>query len=337
MARTIRIKSKGEGTAYYHLISRAANRQFLFAKSSAKDNMLKLARKAAEFSGVKLIAVTIMDNHFHILCSVTRTDETVPREELIRRVGVLKGEKAAEDLSAYWDELEAAGFTSTLEGHMNRLRVRMNDISAFMKTMKELYSMWYNRKYDYSGSIWSGVFKSTMIESGRYLEYCHRYIVMNPIRAGIVNQIKDYRWVWSENLEENSLSLGCLPRGDGGSSGSLPGGEGDGATGMGAAGGGANGAGYAQNGTVGIALGGRGTGAAGRRLPQIGAGKIFGSMEFVLRQEDEIWASIRSFRRVAHPVKVYGSDGSVIEEIGFSSHGWRLAKRDVKRSAHCGV
>jgi REP element-mobilizing transposase RayT len=188
MARTIRIKSKGEGTAYYHLISRAANRQFLFAKSSAKDNMLKLARKAAEFSGVKLIAVTIMDNHFHILCSVTRTDEPVPREELIRRIGVLKGEKAAEDLAEHWDELEAAGFTSTLEEHMNRLRVRMNDISAFMKTMKELYSMWYNRKYDYSGSIWSGVFKSTMIESGRYLEYCHRYIVMNPIRAGIVNQ-----------------------------------------------------------------------------------------------------------------------------------------------------
>ena len=331
MARTVRIKSRGEGTAYYHLVSRAVNRQFLFAKSSAKDNMLKLARKAAEFSGVKLIAVTIMDNHFHILCSVTRTDVPVPREELIRRVGVLKGEKAAEDLAEHWDELEAAGLTSTLEGHMNRLRVRMNDISAFMKTMKELYSMWYNRKYDYSGSIWSGVFKSTMIESGRYLEYCHRYILMNPIRAGIVNQIKDYRWVWSENLEENSLSLGCLPGGDGNYSGSLPSREGDGATGMGAAGGRANGAGYAQNGTVGIALGGWGTGAAGRRLPQIGAGKIFGSMEFVLRQEDEIWASIRSFRRVTHPVKVYGSDGSVIEEIGFSSHGWRLAKKELAR------
>ena len=100
---------------------------------------------------------------------------------------------------------------------------------------------------------------------------------------------------------------------------------------MGAAGGRGNGAGYAQNGTVGIALGGRGTGAAGRRLPQIGAGKIFGSMEFVLRQEDEIWASIRSFRRVTHPVKVYGANGCVIEEIGFSSHGWRLAKKELAR------
>ena len=298
MARTIRIKSRGEGTAYYHLISRAVNRQFLFAKSTAKDNMLKLARKAAEFSGIKLLAVTIMDNHFHILCSVTRTDVPVPREELIRRVGVLKGEKAAEDLAAYWDELESAGLTSTLEGHMNRLRVRMNDISAFMKTMKELYSMWYNRKYDYSGSIWSGVFKSTMIESGRYLEYCHRYIVMNPIRAGIVNQIKDYRWVWSENAIENSLSSGCLPEGEGGSTGSLPAGE-------------------------------RGC----RKVAQIGAGKLFGSMEFVLRQEGEIWASIHSFRRVAHPVKVYDADGRVIEEIGFSSHGWRLAKQDAKKLA----
>ena len=333
MARTVRIKSRGEGTAYYHLVSRAVNRQFLFAKSTAKDNMLKLARKVAEFSGIKLLAVTIMDNHFHILCSVTRTDVPVPREELIRRVGVLKGEKAAEDLAEHWDELEASGFTSTLEEHMNRLRVRMNDISAFMKTMKELYSMWYNRKYDYSGSIWSGVFKSTMIESGRYLEYCHRYILMNPIRAGIVNQIKDYRWVWSENAAENSLSAGCHPRGEGGSSGSLPGGEEDGATGVGIAGGGEDSAGYGRNGITGAVFGGGNANAAGRKLAQIGAGKIFGSMEFVLRLEGEIWASIHSFRRVAHPVKVYDADGRVIEEIGFSSHGWRLAKQDAKKLA----
>ena len=31
MARTPRIKSSGEGTAYYHLISRCSNRQFLFS------------------------------------------------------------------------------------------------------------------------------------------------------------------------------------------------------------------------------------------------------------------------------------------------------------------
>ena len=61
MARTARVKSVGEGTAYYHLVSRASNKQFLFRKSAAKDRLAELARKAAEFSGVKLVAFAVMD------------------------------------------------------------------------------------------------------------------------------------------------------------------------------------------------------------------------------------------------------------------------------------
>ena len=61
MARTPRIKSTGKGSAYYHLISRCSNKQFLFRKEAAKDRLMDLARKAAEFSGVKLLALTVMD------------------------------------------------------------------------------------------------------------------------------------------------------------------------------------------------------------------------------------------------------------------------------------
>jgi REP element-mobilizing transposase RayT len=84
------IPSSGEGTAYYHLISRCSNKQFLFRKAASKDRLMDLAKRAAEFSGVKLLALTVMDNHFHILCSVTQSNEPVSQEEIIRRVGVLK-------------------------------------------------------------------------------------------------------------------------------------------------------------------------------------------------------------------------------------------------------
>ena len=149
MARTARLKSSGEGTAYYHLISRCSNRQFLFRKAAAKDRLMDLAKRAAEFSGVKLLALTIMDNHFHILCSVTQSNELVSQEEIIRRVGILKGEAAAQELRERWENFEAAGFVSMLEVELYRYRARINDISAFMKTMKELFAIWYNRKYDY--------------------------------------------------------------------------------------------------------------------------------------------------------------------------------------------
>jgi REP element-mobilizing transposase RayT len=213
MARTPRIKSSGEGTAYYHIISRCSNRQFLFRKDAAKDRLMDLAKRVAEFSGVKLLALTVMDNHFHILCSVTQSNEPVSQEEIIRRIGVLKGESAAEEVRKRWENLAAAGFTSMLAAELDRYRARMNDISAFVKTLKELFAIWYNRRYDYCGSIWCGVFKSTMIESGRYLEYCRRYVIMNPVRAGMVTQIKAYRWVWSDNADEISLFAGSDPGG----------------------------------------------------------------------------------------------------------------------------
>ena len=213
MARTPRIKSSGEGTAYYHIISRCSNRQFLFRKDAAKDRLMDLAKRVAEFSGVKLLALTVMDNHFHILCSVTQSNEPVLQEEIIRRIGVLKGESAAQEVRKRWENLAAAGFTSMLAAELDRYRARMNDISAFVKTLKELFAIWYNRRYDYCGSIWCGVFKSTMIESGRYLEYCRRYVIMNPVRAGMVTQIKAYRWVWSDNADEISLFAGSDPGG----------------------------------------------------------------------------------------------------------------------------
>ena len=47
--------------------------------------------------------------------------------------------------------------------------------------------------------MWSGRFKSTLIEDGRYLAVCKRYVVLNPVRAGIVTMVKDYSWSWSED------------------------------------------------------------------------------------------------------------------------------------------
>ena len=274
MARTARIKSRGEGTACYHLISRASNRQHLFRKAAAKDRLMDLARRAAEFSGIELVAFAMMDNHYHILCKVRRGGEPVSCEEIVRRVGVLKGAAAADELAKRWADLSAGGFTATLEEEAERYRARMNDISGFMKTMKELYAVWYNREYDYCGSVWSGVFKSTMVEGGRYLEYCRRYVMMNPVRAGIVSRICDYRWVWCEEETESEVFRGCHPNG----TGCHP--------------------------------------DAGARVAQVGAGKLFGSEEFVRRWISELAEGFHARRVEAHRVA----------DAGFASHGWRLAK-----------
>ena len=271
MARTRRVKSMAEGTAHYHLVSRACNRQFLFRKAKTKDRLAELVRRAAEFSGIKIEAFAMMDNHIHVLCTVVRTDEKVNADEVVRRVRALKGDRAADAFAERCAELAAAGFNATLEAELDRYRARMNDISEFMKTVKELFAIWFNREFDYIGSVWSGVYKSTMVDGGEYFARCRRYIVLNPVRAGIVNQTKDYRWVWQRKTTETEILPGCLPI----------------------------------------------RAEVARRVAQISEGKIYGSEEFVRR-----WiVGLGSKFNAAH------TSARTVGELGFSSHGWRIAAR----------
>ena len=53
MARTARVKRRGNGITDYHLMSRTNNRQFLFDAPVIKDKIIDSLRRAAEFSGVR--------------------------------------------------------------------------------------------------------------------------------------------------------------------------------------------------------------------------------------------------------------------------------------------
>ena len=265
-----------EGTAHYHLVSRACNRQFLFRKAKAKDRLADLVKRAAEFSGIELEAFAMMDNHIHVLCTVVRTGEKVPEAEVVRRIRVLKGDRAADAFAERCEDLAAAGFDATLEAELDRYRARMNDISEFMKTVKELFAIWFNREFGYIGSVWSGVFKSTMVEGGEYFARCRRYILLNPVRAGIVSQAKDYRWVWQRKAAETEVFSGCLP-----------------------------------------------AEWLAARVAQISEGKIYGSEEFVRRWIVGLGSKFNAARVLARAVG----------EIGFSSHGWRIAAKAGKAVA----
>ena len=209
MARTARIKKNGSGVAYYHLMSRTNDRKFLFDRGGIKTQLVDALKKAAAFSGVEIDAYAAMDNHFHVVCKVVRPDEPVPEPELLRRVAALKGERAANDLASHWKELRMLGMGAAVDEAQNRLRVRMNDISEFMKTFKEVFNIRFKRERGYTGSIWSGRFKSTLIEGGRYLETCRRYVYLNPVRAGLVKHAADYPWCWIAPSDEPSA--GSVP------------------------------------------------------------------------------------------------------------------------------
>jgi putative transposase len=52
----------------------------------------------------------------------------------------------------------------------------------------------FNKVHQRTGTLWEGRFRSTLIESDRYLLACHRYVEENPVRAGMVANPGEHLW-----------------------------------------------------------------------------------------------------------------------------------------------
>ncbi len=67
-------------------------------------------------------------------------------------------------------------------------------LSRAMQALGRRFVRWFNDRHQRSGSLWEGRFRSSVIDSDRYLLTCSRYIELNPVRAGIVGDPAHYRW-----------------------------------------------------------------------------------------------------------------------------------------------
>lgn len=67
-------------------------------------------------------------------------------------------------------------------------------ISLMMQSLGRQYARYFNRRYQRSGTLWEGRFKSCLVQEERYLLAVYRYIEMNPVRAGMVASPADYSW-----------------------------------------------------------------------------------------------------------------------------------------------
>jgi putative transposase len=56
------------------------------------------------------------------------------------------------------------------------------------------YVRYYKKKMKYVGHLWQGRYKCLLIGKESYLLECGRYIERNPLRAGMVQRLDDYRW-----------------------------------------------------------------------------------------------------------------------------------------------
>ena len=111
--------------------------------------------------------------------------------------------------------------------HILITQTEKGSISKFVQKLTTAYSMYYNKKYERTGSLFEGKFKSRHISNDRYLKYLFSYIHLNPVKLieprwkelGIKNEakaidfLKNYKYSsFKDYLNENRREVIILNR-----------------------------------------------------------------------------------------------------------------------------
>ena len=110
------------------------------------------------------------------------------------------------------DDRDRAQFLVTLAGGVDRYAWRCHayclmpnhyhllietpkpTLSLGMRQLNGLYTQVYNRRHGRVGHLFQGRFKAILVEKEAYLLELLRYVVLNPVRAGLVRRPGAWRW-----------------------------------------------------------------------------------------------------------------------------------------------
>lgn len=69
-----------------------------------------------------------------------------------------------------------------------------SSISSIMKEICGKYGAWFNYRYGRIGHLFQDRFKSECVETDTYFITVLKYILNNPVKAGIANELGEYKW-----------------------------------------------------------------------------------------------------------------------------------------------
>jgi len=67
-------------------------------------------------------------------------------------------------------------------------------VPQMMQAVGRRYVRYFNDRHGRTGTLWEGRYRSTLIQSECYLLACMVYIDLNPVRAGLAGEPRDYPW-----------------------------------------------------------------------------------------------------------------------------------------------
>ena len=82
-----------------------------------------------------------------------------------------------------------------MSNHIHLLiKENLECISDIVKKISSSYVFWFNSRYERSGHLFQERYKSEIVENDSYFLTALRYIHQNPVKAGITEFARDYKW-----------------------------------------------------------------------------------------------------------------------------------------------
>jgi putative transposase len=83
------------------------------------------------------------------------------------------------------------------------------NVSAGMQYLNGRYAQWFNWRHGYEGHVVERRFYSELVEADEHLAALARYIVLNPVRAGLCGSAGDWRW---SSYRATVMRVPAMPR-----------------------------------------------------------------------------------------------------------------------------
>ncbi len=88
------------------------------------------------------------------------------------------------------------------------IQTRKVPINKIMSSLTTSYSMYFNRTHKHTGPVFQNRYKSILIENDNYFIQLSRYVYLNPLKAGLVDDPLDYPYSsFAETVGEKPLKL----------------------------------------------------------------------------------------------------------------------------------
>jgi len=94
---------------------------------------------------------------------------------------------------AMWN-LQVAAYCLMSNHYHLLLHTPDGNISRCMRHINGVYTQHYNRRHNIDGHLFRGRYKSVTVAGDSYLLEVLRYIHRNPLKAGLVKKLDDFKW-----------------------------------------------------------------------------------------------------------------------------------------------